>query len=85
MIPILVGVSLIIIPLLVCIAGARRYRVSAEDYFPPISDAEFLARCTPGTSPEVALKVRRMVADKLGVPYERIYPSSRFLEDLGSD
>jgi hypothetical protein len=53
--------------------------------FPPISDDEFLARCAPGTNPQVALKVRRIVADSLGVEYERIYPSSRFAEDLGAD
>jgi hypothetical protein len=53
--------------------------------FPPISDAEFIARCGPGTNPEVALKVRRIVADNLGVEYDRIYPSTRFVEDIGAD
>jgi hypothetical protein len=53
--------------------------------FPPISDAEFVARCTPGTNQQIALKVRRIVADRLGVEYERIYPSTRFVEDLGAD
>lgn len=53
--------------------------------FPPISDAEFMARCRPGTNPEVALKVRQIVADRLGVEYERIYPSTRFVEDIGAD
>ena len=53
--------------------------------FPPISDAEFLARCTPGTRPEVALKVRQIIADQLAVEYERIYPSTRFVDDLGAD
>ena len=51
----------------------------------PISDQEFLARCRPGTSPEVALKVRRIVAEHLAVKYEQIYPSTRFIEDLGAD
>jgi hypothetical protein len=53
--------------------------------FPPISDAEFVARCRPGTNPEVALKVRRIVADRLGVEYERIHPSTSFVDDLGAD
>lgn len=53
--------------------------------FPPISDDEFLARCTLGTRPEVALKVRRIVAHSLAVPYEQIYPSTRFVDDLGAD
>jgi len=49
-----------------------------------MSDAEFVARCTPGTTPKVALKVRQIVAKNLGVDYECIYPSSRFVEDLGA-
>jgi len=50
-----------------------------------ISDEEFLHRCTPGTSKEVALKVRRIVSDQLGVPYENVHPEHRFVEDLGAD
>src|SRR3954470_15682779 len=38
-----------------------RNRAALEEAFPPISDAEFLARCPPGTRPEVALKVRQIV------------------------
>jgi hypothetical protein len=53
--------------------------------FPPISDEEFLARCPPGTTPAVALKVRRIVADHFAVEYERVYPTTRFIEDLGAD
>ena len=53
--------------------------------FPPISDDDFMARCTPGTSRAVALKVRRIVAHQLGIEYERIYLSSWFVEDLGAD
>jgi hypothetical protein len=64
---------------------SKGYRERLEERFPPISDVEFLARCTPGTNPQVALKARRIVADGLGVDYERIYPSSRFVEDLGAD
>lgn len=81
------------LPLTVCCVGfvvvvsmilaIRREKEFAEK-FPPISDAEFLARCTPGTSPEVALKVRRTVAKNLGVQYEQVYPSTRFVEDLGA-
>jgi hypothetical protein len=70
---------------LAAIAGAIRSRTEAEEGFPTISDAEFLARCTPGTSPDVALKVRRIVADRLAVNYEQVYPSTRFVEDLGAD
>lgn len=59
----------------------RRFR----ERFPPISDVEFLARCRPGTNPEVALKVRRIVAQHFAVEYERVYPETCFVEDLGAD
>jgi hypothetical protein len=66
-------------------AGAVRDRTIFNERFPPISDAEFLARCRPGTRPDVALGVRRVLSDSLGVDYERIYPSSRLIEDLGAN
>ena len=66
-------------------AVTKRHWGAFEARFPPISDAEFLARCSSGTSPEVALKVRKIVAEHLAVEYERIYPSSNFIEDLGAD
>ncbi|MCG8584052.1 MAG: hypothetical protein MI757_04995 [Pirellulales bacterium] len=56
-----------------------------EKEFPPISDAEFLERCPPGTNPTIAIKVRRIVSETLGSDYDRVYPSSRFVEDLGAD
>jgi hypothetical protein len=56
-----------------------------NDRFPPISDDEFVARCTPGTRRDTALRVRRIVAEQLGVEYARIYPSSRFVQDLNAD
>ena len=59
---------------------ARLAREHFEPRFPPISDAEFLARCPEGTNPEVALKVRRIVADSTGFEYDRLYPSTRFLD-----
>lgn len=48
----------------------------------PMSDEEFIAACGPDTNPEVALAVRRIVSEKLSIPYEEIYPSHRFVEDL---
>ena len=68
--------------LVACVAIAsvvRGERIVFNDRFPPISDDEFLARCRPGTNPVVALKVRRIVADQMGMDYERIYPSTRFV------
>ena len=75
----------IVSTVLVCIARARRDSAAFEERFPPISDAEFLARCPPGTSPEIALKVRRLVADHFAVEYERVHPSTDFIKDLGAD
>lgn len=77
--------SVLLIALLVSLSLDRRKRLTIEERFPPISDAEFVARCAPGTSPEVALKVRSIVADALGVDYDRVYPSSRLMEDLGAE
>ena len=53
-----------------------------EEKWPPISDDEFMARCPPGTSRDVALRVRRIVAEQLGVSYERVYPEQNFVNDL---
>jgi hypothetical protein len=73
----------VVVMLVVSLVWEKRKRVKFEERFPPISDAEFMDRCPPGTSPVVALKVRRIVANQLGVEYERIYPSSSFVDDLG--
>jgi hypothetical protein len=75
-------VSAVVIVLVICLVSARRRQTEFLERFPPMSDAEFVARCSSGTSPEIALKVRRIVADALSVDYERIHPSSRFVEDL---
>ena len=50
--------------------------------FSPIDDHEFLRRCGADVDPDVALRVRRIVSDSLGVEYERIHPDQSFVEDL---
>jgi hypothetical protein len=80
--PICVVIALIVAALYLM---ARLDRARFERRFPPISDDEFMALCKPGTSREVALKVRRIVSQQLGVDYNRIYPSSSFVQDLGCD
>jgi hypothetical protein len=50
--------------------------------WPPISDDKFLARCSPGVDRARALKVRRLVSEQLGIPYENIYPEQHFVNDL---
>lgn len=80
----LCAVAVLAITLLVCLL-MRRDQAAFNARFPPISDEEFLARCSPGTDPAIALRVRRIVADNLGIEYERIHPSARFVEDLCAD
>jgi hypothetical protein len=86
--PLIICAAFLLLPLAVliaCLADAKRDRRDFSQQFPPISDEEFLARCAPGTSPEVALKVRRIVSEMLAVEYEQVRPSTRFIEDLGAD
>jgi hypothetical protein len=83
MILVAVCVPILFIALLVFLA--MRSRADFDAKFPPISDAEFLARCSPGVNPEVALKVRRIVAEHFAIEYECVYPSMTFIEDIGAD
>ena len=84
MIPILVGLA-ILTAVFVIVMVVVRNRADFAERYPPISDAEFLARCSPGVNPAVALKVRRIVAEYFGIAYERVHPSMTFIEDLGAD
>jgi hypothetical protein len=81
----LVCLALVFVFVLVVVTSLKRDIGTFREHFPPISDAEFLARCKPGTNPDVALKVRRIVADHFAVEYERIYPDTSFVDDLGVD
>ena len=82
----MVTTLLVALGLLIALAVLRSVpkgeQIAFNERFPPISDEEFLALCRPGTNPVIALKVRKIVADSSGVEYERIYPSTRFVEDL---
>lgn len=57
------------------VSGSGRY----------VSDAEFLAACAHGVSPEIALKVRHIISDQLGIPEHSIHPAHQIVEDLGAD
>lgn len=59
--------------------------VPATKDWPPITEDEFIRRCSRGVNRERALKVRRIISEQLGVDYDRIYPEQRFVEDLGCD
>lgn len=77
--------ALVIIAVVVAVVVGTIQRRSFESKFPPISDNEFVELCGPGTNRDVALRVRRIVADQLGVEYDRIHPSCSFVGDLGCD
>ena len=49
---------------------------------PPISDEEFIKRCSDGVRPDVALRVREVISDVACIDKEFIYPHMRFIEDL---
>ncbi len=66
-------------------AVSVQHQVNFERKFEPISDDEFMARLPTGTSREVALKVRRIVANQFNVEFERISPDTSFVNDLGAD
>ncbi len=53
-----------------------------EQKYPPLTDEEFLQRCAPGTDPEVAFTVRRIIAEQLCIPVERIYPDQTWADLL---
>jgi hypothetical protein len=89
--PMLPAIGFGIIVLLILVATvvlerplARRRLAAFNERFPPISDDEFMARCPAEANRVVALKVRRIVADQLGIEYARIYPESSFVNDLGA-
>jgi hypothetical protein len=78
------SVAGLVIILIGCLRRPEREVAPFEERFPALSDAEFVARCRPGTDPQVALRVRKVLAESLGVDEERIYPSSRLVQDLGA-
>ena len=63
------------------VLDARRRR-AFDERWPPISDDEFVARCSPGADRAVALEVRRMIAEQFSVPYEQVHPGQEFVGDL---
>ena len=79
---------LIVVILCTIVAVLSRYRsasVPSKDKWPPITEDEFIRRCSPGVDRECAFKVRRIISEQLGVDYDRVYPEQRFVEDLGCD
>ncbi|WP_442506891.1 hypothetical protein SH528x_005765 [Novipirellula sp. SH528] len=75
-----IGVALVLLAAILFAdrTGQKRF----NDRWPPITDDEFLAACSPGTSRDTALRVRRIVSEQLGIPYDRIHPDQDFVRDL---
>ena len=47
---------------------------------PEMSDDEFMNQLPEGTSRDVAMRVRTIVSEQMGVPRDRVYPDSKFSE-----
>jgi hypothetical protein len=83
-----VGVSVaVVVLMLVWLALSCRWTAVPPNggrgtWLPAISDEEFVARCSPGTDPDIALRVRRIIAEFSGVDYERVHPGMNFIDDL---
>lgn len=75
----------LLLPVLIYLAGLPVFSSAFGEQPEMLSDEEFVARCPPGTRREVALKVRAIVSEQLGIPEEQIHPEHRFVEDLKAD
>jgi hypothetical protein len=74
-----------VLAILIGIFVAMQRRNSSVTPLRPISDEEFVRLCGPGTNPDVALRVRRVVARVLGLESKYMRPTDRFVEDYGAD
>lgn len=84
----LAGVTIVVV--IVChqrnvIVCHQRNVAKFNERFPPIDDDEFVRRCGPGVNRDVAIRVRRIVSEQLGIEYERVYPDQKFVDDLYCD
>jgi hypothetical protein len=76
--------ALVLVALLLIVMwvwGVKRDR-EFKRRWPPISDNEFVAKCSPSTDRKRALKVRGIIAEQLGIPREHIHPEQSFVDDL---
>jgi hypothetical protein len=74
--------AVVLVILVIALLRLKRERTEWVDRFPPISDEQFLAQCCPGADPEIALKVRQIVAKHSGIEYPRIHAHMNFVSDL---
>ncbi|MEQ1824378.1 MAG: hypothetical protein ABL921_00450 [Pirellula sp.] len=78
----LVFVWIAFVAIIVLAANQWKHTDNFKAKWPAITDEEFVAKCTPGTNPRTALRVRRIISEQLGVPYAHIHPEQRFVDDL---
>jgi len=70
-------VACVVAIIIVCeFRRAIKYRAK----YPPISDDEFMEKLPPGTSRDVAMRVRTIVVKQMGVDRKRIHPDSKFID-----
>jgi hypothetical protein len=81
----IIAIAIVLAVVVACVVWAKQGRAAFDERFPPISDTEFLAKCPPVVNPVVALKVRQLIAKHFHVEYERVYPSTSLIEDIGAD
>lgn len=81
----LIAISAIVLVFIIFALPSKTAQERLESRFPAITDDEFVELCGPGTNRHIALRVRRIIADQLGVEYDRIHPSCSFVNDLGCD
>ena len=76
------GLGLVVsLLLLVCwLDHQQKYRDVWLSKYQPMSDDEFMEQLPAGTSREIGLRVRTIVAKQTGVPRDRIRPDSKFME-----
>jgi len=75
-------VGLIAISMMFVVAVDRKVEQRFNKRWPPISDDEFLAKCSSSIDPEIALRVRAIISDVYGIPYNQIYPDQNLIDDL---
>jgi len=74
--------ALFVVVAMLCVFLSCRHDAKFYERFPPIDDDEFIRRCGAGVNRDVALRVRRIISESLGIEYERIHPDQSFVSDL---
>ena len=70
----------VVVAIAICMVGEIRRAQKIRAKYPPISDEEFMAKLPPGTSRDIAMRVRSIVAEQMGVDRERIHPDTKFTD-----